>query len=107
MFYQFFFIKFIFSNLLNLACLYSYTEIFFLFNLTLDFGNTLCFMLVKMIIKVSQFLLGLENGFWFNLVVKSIFCSSIRKLSNFSFVFDSISMYLAGLLLRKYSFEYV
>ena len=35
------------------------------------------------------------------------FCSSIRKLSNFSFVFDSISMYLAGLLLRKDSFEYV
>ena len=55
-------------------------------------------MLVKMFIKVSYFLLGLENGFWFNLVV---------KLSNFSFVFDSISMYLAGLLLRKDSFEYV
>ena len=45
-------------------------------------------------------------NFWFNLV-KSIFCSSIRKLSNFSFVFDSISMYLAGLLLRKDSVEYV
>ena len=44
------------SNLLNLGCLYSSTEIFlcyFLLNLNLVFGNTLCFMLVKMFIKVS------------------------------------------------------
>ena len=58
-----------------------------------------------MFIQVSYFLFGLENGFWFYLVVKSIFCSSIKKLSNFSFVFDSMSMYLAVLLLRKDSLD--
>ena len=45
------FYKVYLSNLLNLGCLYSSTEI--LLNFTLVFGNTLCFMLVKMFIKVS------------------------------------------------------
>ena len=57
-----------------------------------------------MYIKVS-ILFGFENGSWFNLVVKSIFCSYIKKLNNFSVVFDSMSMYFAVLLLRKESFD--
>ena len=70
-------------------------------------GNTLCFISVNMFIKVSPFLFGLENGVWFNFVVKSVFCSSVKKLSNFSLVFDSMSMYFAVLLLRNESLEYV
>ena len=52
-----FFYEVYLSNLLNLGCLYSSRKIFcfFMLNLTLVFGNTLCFMLVKMFIKVSYF----------------------------------------------------
>ena len=43
----------------------------------------------------------------FSLIWWSIVCRSIKKLYNFLILFDSMSKYLAVLLLRKESLEYV
>ena len=64
-------------------------------------------MSVIMFIQISLFLFRLENGCWLNLVVKSIFGSSIKKCYNYSLVFYAMLMYFAVLFLRRKSLEYV